>query len=148
MGCLSGPQASGKPLSWPTVGIVRILGLESHLLTECISTGILRHVASENSKSTGSLRTLQNNEVCNRGKTNNAVPPSNKPGDALLGNKHGVHLTLLITSAHAVEYLPGIEWNEPELVTPGATNRDHRATRLFFLMAVTSMPGIMLKHGQ
>ena len=26
--------------------------------------------------------------------------------------------------AHAVEYLPGIEWNEPELVTPGATNRD------------------------
>ena len=26
--------------------------------------------------------------------------------------------------AHAVEYLPGIQWNEPELVTPGATNRD------------------------
>ena len=26
--------------------------------------------------------------------------------------------------AHAVEYLSGIEWNEPELVTPGATNRD------------------------
>ena len=48
MGCLFGPQASGKPLVDPTVGIVRILGPECRLLTECITTGILRHETSLN----------------------------------------------------------------------------------------------------
>ena len=67
MGCLSGQQVSGKPLFQPTVGIVRILGLESHLLTECITTGILRHETSMNSYflfvETRSTRAAKNKET-------------------------------------------------------------------------------------
>ncbi len=55
---------------------------------------------------------------------------------------------ITVTSTSAEEYLNGIKWPEPPIVTPGATNAEPPSDAIVLFNGKTSRTGKMQTHGR